>query len=173
MVYPIFESYMTSNGYELDILGQIEYCKAYLCLSFKEIKKYSIKLYALFEEFTTLFEDHPTEDNTYLIFLLNSVDGIYESWSILFVCTHFEHNFVDDLMNLALFMCSFANAFNTHYSQATVNVLQGNGEFLILELLAKTPYSKIPNWIRKLVLQELDLKDKIKEVEAWSRIKHY
>ena len=163
MVYPIFESCMASNGYELDILGQIEFCKAYLCLSFREIKKYSRKLYALFEEFKTLFEDHPTEDNTFLVFLLKDVDGIYETWDIFFVCTHFEHNFIDDLMNLSIFMCSFANAFSTHHSQASVSVLQGNGEYLILQLYAKTPYSRIPNWIRKLVLQELDLKDKIAE----------
>jgi len=164
--YPIEESFYSPDGYVLSILGQVETCKSYLCLPFSEIKKYSKKLYALFEEFKTLFEDHPTEDNTFLVFLLKDVDGIYETWDIFFVCAHFEHNFIDDLMNLSIFMSSFANAFNTHHSQASVSVLQGNGEYLILQLYAKTPYSRIPNWIRKLLLQELDLKDKIALVYA-------
>ncbi len=168
MLYPILYSYYCRSGdkVEIEVLSQCEFCKAYLCLSFREIKKNSRKLYALFEEFCSLFEDHPTEDNTFLIFLLDEYEEEYgyEKWRVLFVCTHFEHNFVDDLLNLALFMSSFASMFGSHYSQATVSVLQGNGEFLVLELDVIDGRRSIPRWVRRLVLQEFDLEKVMGEV---------
>ena len=162
MSYPILYSYYCRSGDKvgIEVLSQYEFCKAYLCLSFREIKRHSRKLYALFEEFSDLFPDHPTEDNTFLIFMLDEYEEEYgyEKWRVLVVCTHFEHNCIEDMVNLVRFMCSMASTFREHPGQVLVNVLQGNGEFLILELMIADPRRSIPEWVRRLVLQEFDLK---------------
>jgi len=164
MTYPILETYTLPDGtLELNILFQLEHCKSYLCLSFREIREIDVKLFKLFKTFKKLFPDHPDKDNTYLIFLYDG-KGRYLSWKILFVCTHFEHNSFSEILKLPFFMNEFATFFNSNPNDVYVNVLQGNGEFLILELLPVDD-KPIPKWVKKLMRQRKDLRKTFKVIE--------
>jgi len=131
------------------VLGQEESVSSYLCLPFREIKEISPKLYELFEKFVDLFSDHPDEDNTYLIFLYSGGRGRL-SWRVFFVCTHFEHNSFEDVPLLVKFMSDFAEHFggNPIYD-VFVNTINGNGEFLILELYLT--WNSVPRWVKRMI----------------------
>jgi len=147
-VYPIEESWLDEGGeLMISILGQAEYCDSYLCLPFSEVKRIDPRLYRLFLRFVKLFTDHPSEGNTYLIFLHRG-SGVL-AWRALFVCTHFEHNGFGDLLRLAEFMILFAEWFGESPSSACVNVLNGNGEFMVLELFLKS--SNVPRWAKRMI----------------------
>lgn len=79
--------------------------------------------YSHVEQFAELLPDHPS-DLRDVYYLLQSTSGDY---SILFVCSHFEHESSEDLPILAKFLHSAAVAL-TSSQGGHIELLDGNGE---------------------------------------------
>jgi hypothetical protein len=78
-------------------------------------------LFSFFERFCELFPDHATEYNC-LFYLIGQSWGGY---SVLYICTHFEHGSLDEVRELIDFLGQFAPSF----------VPDGRIESISLELL--------------------------------------
>ena len=78
-------------------------------------------LFGLFEQFSSSFPDHPSEYNT--LFYLNQTER--GDYSILLVCTHFEHTSLTDVRALMDLLERAARSI----------VRDGSSELIALELL--------------------------------------
>ncbi len=64
-------------------------------------------LFSAFERFTQAFPDHPNDHNT-VFYLLDHVRVSPRHYSVRFRCAHFEHDSLEDLRELTLYLTQAA-----------------------------------------------------------------
>jgi|GEM_PF-4752112 len=117
---------MMSEEKVYEVFGKKYYCKDYVELKFKDVKRRNLK--RLFKIFKELLPDHPDEENTWLVFL----DKGYNLYDVLFVCSHFEHDNYEDLPRIATVMDMLAYELVVSSEQTHLELLDGIWEKLII-----------------------------------------
>jgi hypothetical protein len=98
---------------------------------FWRVPVYALKdtsLFSFFERFCELFPDHASEYNS-LFYLIEERSSGY---SVLYVCTHFEHASLEDVRGLMGFLQHFAPSFvhNGRVESIRLELLDNYGEKL-------------------------------------------
>jgi hypothetical protein len=100
-------------------------------------------LFSFFERFCKSFPDHATEYNSLFYVIADSLGG----YSVLFVCTHFEHVSFSEVRELMDFLEQFAPSFvpDGRVEKIKLELLDNYGEKLLVGF-----YDAIPSMIALL-----------------------
>jgi len=106
----------------------------------------SVNAKRLFDFFMRLFPDHPNINNTYIAYQESS-SSLY---SVYFVCTHFEHNNIEDDLPAIMVFSNYAKEllFDDLKRASSYIAHLGNDEVLAIEFLSSRRPRK---WFRKLM----------------------
>jgi len=111
---------------EIEILRLKFLCDKCWEIPIKNVKNRYIRY--LFRLFTTLFPNHPDEENTRLYVLYNAEQDEYDS---LFTCSHFEHS---DLPAIQCFMDQLAPLSRWGKEGASLRYLDTHSEQIVIEI---------------------------------------